>query len=104
MALHDTYVRRLLAFGISGLSVMADSLSAIKHAKVTPIRDERGLVTDFKVEGAFPKYGNDNDEVDAIATWCVNGLRDSQVSCLCPAVEAMLMLLWLKARRCSCRM
>jgi formate C-acetyltransferase len=48
---------------------MADSLSAIKHAKVTPIRDERGLVTDFKVEGAFPKYGNDNDEVDAIASW-----------------------------------
>lgn len=69
MALHDTYVRRLLAFGISGLSVMADSLSAIKHAKVVPVRDERGLVTDFKVEGSFPKYGNDNDDVDGIASW-----------------------------------
>jgi formate C-acetyltransferase len=69
MALHDTYVRRLLAFGISGLSVMADSLSAIKHAKVVPVRDEKGLVTDFKVEGSFPKYGNDNDDVDAIASW-----------------------------------
>jgi len=69
MALHDTYVRRLLAFGISGLSVMADSLSAIKHAKVVPIRDERGLVKDFKVEGTFPKYGNDDDTVDDIAAW-----------------------------------
>jgi formate C-acetyltransferase len=69
MALHDTYVRRLLAFGISGLSVIADSLSAIKHAKVTPIRDERGLVTGFKTEGDFPKYGNDIDEVDDIAAW-----------------------------------
>lgn len=49
MALHDTYVRRLLAFGISGLSVIVDSLSAIKYAKVTPIRDERGIITDFKV-------------------------------------------------------
>lgn len=49
MALHDTYVRRLLAFGISGLSVIADSLSAIKYAKVIPVKDERGLITDFKV-------------------------------------------------------
>jgi formate C-acetyltransferase len=69
MALHDTYVRRLLAFGISGLSVIADSLSAIKYAKVTPIRDERGIAVDFKVEGSFPKYGNDDDDVDEIATW-----------------------------------
>eukprot|EP00878_Enallax_costatus_P002152 GHUV01002321.1.p1 GENE.GHUV01002321.1~~GHUV01002321.1.p1 ORF type:complete len:484 (+),score=155.35 GHUV01002321.1:1511-2962(+) len=69
MALHDTYVRRLLAFGISGLSVIADSLSAIKYAKVTPIKDERGIAVDFKIEGSFPKYGNDDDKVDEIATW-----------------------------------
>jgi formate C-acetyltransferase len=69
MALHDTFVRRLLAFGISGLSVVTDSLSAIKHAKVTPVRDERGIAVDFKVEGAFPKYGNDDDRADAIAAW-----------------------------------
>uniref|UniRef100_A0A383VBB5 formate C-acetyltransferase n=1 Tax=Tetradesmus obliquus TaxID=3088 RepID=A0A383VBB5_TETOB len=69
MALHDTHVRRLLAFGVSGLSVISDSLSAIKYAKVTPIRDENGLAVDFKVEGEFPKYGNDDDTVDALATW-----------------------------------
>ncbi|KAF6266382.1 pyruvate-formate lyase [Scenedesmus sp. NREL 46B-D3] len=69
MALHDTHVRRLLAFGVSGLSVMADSLSAIKYAKVTPIRDEKGLAVDFKVEGTFPKYGNDDAAVDGLATW-----------------------------------
>jgi formate C-acetyltransferase len=76
MALHDTHVRRLLAFGISGLSVTADSLSAIKHAEVFPIRDERGLVTDFRVEGNFPKYGNDEDEVDDIASWLANTFSD----------------------------
>lgn len=76
MALHDTHVRRLLAFGISGLSVTADSLSAIKHAKVFPIRDERGLVTDFRVEGSFPKYGNDDDDVDGIAAWLANTFSD----------------------------
>lgn len=69
MALHDTHVRRLLAFGVSGLSVTADSLSAIKHAKVTPVRDERGIAVDFKIEGSFPKYGNDDDRADSIATW-----------------------------------
>eukprot|EP00198_Chlamydomonas_reinhardtii_P000384 XP_001689719.1 pyruvate-formate lyase [Chlamydomonas reinhardtii] len=72
MALHDTHVRRLLAFGISGLSVVTDSLSAIKYAQVTPVIDERGLMTDFKVEGSFPKYGNDDDRVDEIAEWVVS--------------------------------
>ena len=67
MALHDTEVRRLLAFGISGLSVAADSLSAIRHARVTPVLDARGLMTEFRVEGAYPKYGNDDERVDGIA-------------------------------------
>ena len=71
MSLHDTEVERLMAFGISGLSVLADSLSAIKYAKVTPIKDERGIITDFKTEGEFPKYGNDDDRVDNIAKWIV---------------------------------
>ena len=60
-----------MAFGICGLSVLADSLSAIKYAKVTAIKDERGLITDFKTEGDFPKYGNDDDRVDSIAKWIV---------------------------------
>jgi formate C-acetyltransferase len=73
MALHDTYVRRLLAFGISGLSVVIDSLSAIKYAKVYPILDtESGLITDFKIEGDYPKYGNDNDDADNIGRWVVS--------------------------------
>lgn len=67
MALHDTYVERLMAFGIAGISVVADSLSAIKYAKVTPVADESGLVTDYITEGDFPKYGNDDDRVDLIA-------------------------------------
>lgn len=67
MSLHDTNVERLMAFGVSGLSVAVDSLSAIKYAKVTPIKDERGLITNFKTEGEFPKYGNDDDRVDEIA-------------------------------------
>ena len=67
MSLHDTDVERLMAFGVSGLSVAVDSLSAIKHAKVTPVKDERGIITDFRIDGDFPKYGNDDDRVDDIA-------------------------------------
>lgn len=67
MGLHDTDVERLMAFGVSGMSVAVDSLSAIKYAKVTPIKDERGIITEFKTEGDFPKFGNDDDRVDEIA-------------------------------------
>ena len=67
MALHDEHVHRWFATGIAGLSVVADSLSAIKYAKVRVIRDETGLITDYIIEGDFPKYGNDDDRVDTIA-------------------------------------
>jgi len=67
MALHDRDVLRYFATGLAGLSVVADSLSAIKYATVTPIRDEDGIIVDFKTEGDFPKYGNDDDRVDTIA-------------------------------------
>ncbi|MBR7163404.1 MAG: formate C-acetyltransferase [Clostridia bacterium] len=67
MALHDTEVERFMAFGIAGLSVVADSLSAIKYANVKPLRDENGFITEFETVGAFPKYGNDDDRVDLLA-------------------------------------
>ena len=67
MALHDTDVHRYMAFGVAGLSVLTDSLSAIKYAKVRAIRDENGLIKDFETVGEFPCYGNDDDRVDAIA-------------------------------------
>ena len=69
MALHDTRVRRFFATGIAGLSCAVDSLSAIKYAKVYPIRNEEGIVTDFRIEGDFPKYGNNDDRADEIAVW-----------------------------------
>lgn len=79
MALHDGNVERLTAFGMAGISVVADSLSAIKYAKVTPVRDENGVTIDFKVEGDFPKYGNDDDRVDElaveVATYFSNALK-----------------------------
>ena len=67
MALHDTDVHRYMAYGVAGLSVAVDSLSAIKYAKVTPIRDKDGITVDFKIDGDYPKYGNDDDRVDKIA-------------------------------------
>ena len=67
MALHDTDVHRYMAYGVAGLSVVADSLSAIKHAKVWPVRNKAGVAIDFKIEGDFPKYGNDDNRVDSLA-------------------------------------
>lgn len=71
MALHDEEILRTQACGIAGLSVVADSLSAIKYAKVTPIRDERGLVVDYQTEGDYPKFGNNDPRVDDIAVYVV---------------------------------
>ena len=76
MALHDTNVRRLMAYGVAGLSVVADSLSAIKYAKVKPIRNEDGIAIDFEIDGEFPKYGNDDDRVDSIAQEVVQKFYD----------------------------
>ncbi len=67
MSLHNTDVHRYMAYGVAGLSVATDSLSAIKYAKVKPVRDEDGITTDFIIEGDYPKYGNDDDRVDSIA-------------------------------------
>ncbi len=72
MALHDTYVNRLMAYGVAGFSVAVDSLSAIKYAKVKPIRDEDGITVDFEIEGDYPKFGNDDDRVDDIAKEIIN--------------------------------
>ncbi len=69
MALHDTNVRRFFATGIAGLSCAADSLSAIKYAKVYPVRNEDGIVVDYRIEGDFPKYGNNDDRADELAVW-----------------------------------
>jgi formate C-acetyltransferase len=77
MALHNTHVERLMAFGIAGLSVAADSLSAIKYAKVTAVQNEEGLVTDYITEGDFPKYGNDDERVDSIARDIVTYFYDA---------------------------
>lgn len=76
MALHDTFVHRYMAFGVAGISIVADSLSAIKCAKVKPIRDENGLAIDFEVEGDFPTYGNDDDRVDSIAVEVIEGFME----------------------------
>ena len=76
MALHDRDVKRYFATGIAGLSVVADSLSAIKYAKVKAIRDEDGIVTSYEVEGDFPKYGNNDDRVDRLAVNLVNTFMD----------------------------
>lgn len=76
MALHDRDVKRYFATGVAGLSIVADSLSAIKYAKVKPIRNEQGIVVSYETEGEFPKYGNNDDRVDEIATSIVTTFMD----------------------------
>ena len=80
MALHDSIVHRYMAYGVAGLSVAADSLSAIKYAKVKPIRNEEGIAIDFEIEGDFPKYGNDDDRVDSIACEIVEKMHSELAS------------------------
>jgi formate C-acetyltransferase len=72
MALHDYAPLRTMAFGIAGMSVVADSLSAIRHGKVRVVRDDTGLITDYKTEGTFPQFGNNDNRVDQLATWVVS--------------------------------
>ena len=81
MALHDVQVRRFFATGIAGLSCAADSLSAIKYAKVYPVRNEDGIVTDFTIEGDYPKYGNNDDRADELAVWIVKTFMNKIKSC-----------------------
>ena len=76
LALHDTDLKYFMAFGVAGLSVAADSLSAIKFAKVKPIRNEKGITVDFEIEGDFPKYGNDDDRVDDLAVELIKEFSD----------------------------
>jgi formate C-acetyltransferase len=72
MALHDYAPLRTMAFGMAGMSVVADSLSAIKHAKVRVVRDQTGLVTDYEIDGEFPQFGNNDNRVDQLAVWLVS--------------------------------
>jgi len=83
MGMHDSEPQRLMAFGIAGLSVLADSFSAIKHAKVYAIKNKDGIIDDFHVEGDFPKYGNDDERVDKIAQWLVKGFHDELIKTPC---------------------
>ena len=94
MALHDTKVTRLMAYGVAGLSVVADSLSAIKYAKVKPIRNEEGIAIDFEIEGDFPKYGNDDDRVDNIAKEVLQKMYDelAKHKCYRNAIPTMSVL------------
>ncbi|MCX7842357.1 MAG: formate C-acetyltransferase [Clostridia bacterium] len=81
MALHDTQAERLMAFGIAGLSVLVDSLSAIKHTYVRAIRDSRGLIVDFEIKGDYPQFGNDDDRVDSIAVEVVKSFYNDLRKC-----------------------
>jgi formate C-acetyltransferase len=83
MGMHDSEVERLMAFGIAGLSVLADSLSAIKYAKVYAIKNDKGIIDDFRIEGDFPKFGNDDDRVDGIATWIAEDFYNELIKTPC---------------------